>query len=290
MNANHEISPGFLNNESDFKDPFFKQFELKPMPKALKLSDQIEKQYKFPTFYTNVMSSMGIFFCDFEKAKAALPDPSMTPVSMLKGRALILFGCYQYRSVYNIKPYNEIAMTIPVFVGDGLKLPVLPMIIPAFKNFGYYVIGMPVTSKENQIRGNKIWGLPKVTHDIDITQNNGFEETVAREPDGTPYFKLKVPMSGSHTTITSGANLFSKLDGQMLKSPAFFRGEFQIQKFMKRLFDAKYTPADKPADPCLYTSNTPHGKILTDLDIDPRPFQFRYTDKYSGTFDLPTKI
>jgi hypothetical protein len=30
------------------------------------------------------------------------------------------------------------------------------------------VFGMPVTSRENQLRGNKLWGLPKVTQQIDI--------------------------------------------------------------------------------------------------------------------------
>lgn len=290
MHANHEISPGFLNNEADFKDPFFAQYELKPMPQPLVLTDGVQKQYKFPTFYTNVTCSMGVFFCDWNKAKAILPDESMSPISMLKGRSIVLISCYQYRSVYNIKPYNEIAMTIPVFLGKGLNLPVLPMVIPKFKNFGYYVFGMPVTSKENQIRGNKIWGLPKVTHAIDIHQEHGFEETVAREPDGTPYFKLRVPMSGTPTLVQQSANIFSKLDGNLLKSPTCFQGQFKIQKFMNRLFEAKMRPGEKFEDSCMMIGNTPSAKILASLDIDPRPFQFRYSERVSSIFDLPTKI
>ena len=290
MHANFDITPGFLNNEAEFKDPFFSQFELRPMPKPLELSEGVQKQYKFPTFYTNVTCSMGVFFCDFKKAKSILPDPDMTPLSMLKGRALVLLGCYQYRSVYNIKPYNEIAMTIPVFMGKGMNLPVVPMVVPKFKNFGYYVFGMPVTSKENQIRGNKIWGLPKVTHTIDITQKDGVEETIAREPDGTPYFTLKVPMVGTPTRVRQSANIFSKLDGNLLKSPTCFEGQFKIQKFMKRLFEPKMAPGETFPNSCLTIGNTPSAKILASLDIDPRPFQFRYSDRVSSIFDLPTQF
>ena len=43
--------------------------------------------------------------------------------------------------------------------------------MPIFKKFGFYVFGMPVTSKENQIRGSRIWGLPKVTQEIDIHED-----------------------------------------------------------------------------------------------------------------------
>jgi len=62
-----------------------------------------------------------------------------------------------------------------------VNVPLLPMIADnMFSKLGYYVFGMPVTSKENQIRGNKIWGLPKVTQDIDITENQDTCEIVAK--------------------------------------------------------------------------------------------------------------
>ena len=59
-----------------------------------------------------------------------------------------------------LKPYNEMAMMIPVMAHPAVNLPVLPMVTPFFGNFGYYAVGILVTSKENALRG-AIWGLRK---------------------------------------------------------------------------------------------------------------------------------
>ncbi len=284
MQTSIEINEGMLSNESEFDDPFFNQFKLTPMKSPLELTDKIKKQYVFPTFYTNVSCSMGIFFCNYKSAKKILPDSSMYPVDMLMGRTLVIFSCYQYRSVYNIKPYNEIAMTIPIQVGKGIRVPILPVIVPVFKNFGYYVFGMPVTSKENQIRGNKIWGLPKVTHQIDIYDEDGKEVTEARAEDGEIYFKLKIPKHGKTENVSSKANLYSKLNGTLLKSTTQFEGRFETKKFIKRLFES---PAKISDDSILKIGKTSAAETLNALEIDPRPFQFRYTNKMRSVFDLP---
>ncbi|MCK7515367.1 MAG: acetoacetate decarboxylase family protein [Desulfobacterales bacterium] len=109
--------------------------------------------------------------CSYEKAAALIAEqlsPRIVPVRMTKGRALVAFSCYEYKNVMGVRPYNEIAIAIPVMVDPCCNVPVLPMVTDSFSRFGYYIAGMPVTSKENTIRGRTIWGLPKVTQDIDI--------------------------------------------------------------------------------------------------------------------------
>ena len=103
----------------------------------------------FRLFYGNVTAAMGVFFCSYQKAQDLLPHSKMKPIAMGKGRSLVIFSCYEYKNVLGVAPYNEIAMTIPVMVDSSFNPPILPMIMPNFKKFGYHCFSMPVTSLEN---------------------------------------------------------------------------------------------------------------------------------------------
>jgi len=203
---------------------------------------------------------------------------------MGKGRSLVVFSCYEYKNVLGVPPYNEIAMTIPIMVNPILNTPILPMVAPKlFKGFGYYCFSMPVTSLENQIRGRKIWGLPKVVQEINIKTEKNFSHTIAHEESGESYFELKVPMEGSPTNFDVSANLYSLLDNQFLQSETAFKGAFKINKHMDRLFKTGGTPEME----YLKIGKGPSGEVLRNLEIDPNPFQFRYTGDMSSCFDLP---
>jgi hypothetical protein len=283
MKANPDSGPELLDNAERFRDPFFQQFKLRRAPQPLRLTDTISKDYLFPTLYADVRCAIGIFHCDYARAKALLPHPAMAPVKMLRGRALVAFSCYEYRNVMGVPPYNEVAMTLPVRVGARLNVPVLPMVFNAMPGFGYYVFNMPVTSRENQLRGNKLWGLPKVTQDIDIDERDGDCVTAARGADGRPYFELRVPMAGTPTGFDVSTSLYSMLDGKLLRSRTHFRGTFQVTKHMKALARRGLTP-DRGY---LTLGDGPEAQVLRGLDIEPHPFQFRYTPSMNSAFDLP---
>jgi hypothetical protein len=275
MKPTFEISDRLFENTAPFEDSFFKRFELRHAPRPLQLTEKIAKNYLFPTFYSNVSCAIGIFFCDYERAKALMPHPKVVPVSMLRGRALVTFSCYQYRNVMNVAPYNEIAMTIPVMSDPAVNVPVLPMVAPIFKSFGYYVFSMPVTSKENELRGRKIWGLPKVTQEIDIREENGEALTVARDEHGEPYFELRVPMNGQPKSFDVRANLYSRLEERLLKSQTCFKASFNVTK------------SPETGREYLKLGRGSSAAILRALKIDPKPFQFRYTGTMNSAFDLP---
>src|SRR6185437_11613763 len=167
MKPTLEIPDGLLDNSASFRVPFFQRFRLRHAPRPLQLTDTITKDYLFPTLYADVTCAVGIFLCDYDRARALLPHPKLRPVRMTLGRSLVVFSCYEYRTVLGVPPYNEIAMTIPVLLDPKVDVPVLPMVLNVFEAFGYYVFSMPVTSLENRIRGNEIWGLPKVTQEIE---------------------------------------------------------------------------------------------------------------------------
>ncbi|NDI35030.1 acetoacetate decarboxylase family protein [Chengkuizengella sediminis] len=273
-----------LKNEKLFKDEFFQRFQLRHADKPIQVDENLSKNYLFPTFYGDVTCAIGIFMCGYQNAERLMPHPRMKPVRMPKGRTIVVFSCYEYKNVLGIPGYNEIAMSIPILVDPGFNPPILPMVSEKmFKNFGYYVFSMPVTSLENTIRGHKIWGLPKVTQEIDIFEKEGKCITVAKEEDGQSYFELSVPMNGNPTKFDVTSNLYSRFNNQFLQSETNFKSTFNVNKNIKLLFNKNV----KPDQNYLKIGNTPSGKVLKDLEIEEQPFQTRFTKGMTAAFDLP---
>ncbi len=282
MEPNFDISPGLFENNDQFTGPFFDKYKLRKADAPLPLDHGISKDYLFPTFYADVTCAMGIFFCDYAAAQAMMPHPSMRPVPGTRGRAIVAFSCYEYKKVLGIPAYNEIAMTIPVTVDDGYNPPLLPLVMKSFTKQGYYVFSMPVTSYENQLRGNKIWGLPKVTERIDIDIANGRCTTTAYDEQGNNYFELQVPTQGKDKHFNESGYLYSVLDGKRLKSQTNFQGDFKMTMNAGRIF----SKGGKSDTPWLKLGDSPRAEALRKLQLEEIPFQFRFCPSMSACFDL----
>lgn len=282
MKANFDFGPDILDNKADFNNPFYQRFKLRKAPKPIQLTKEIAKDYDFPTFYGDVTCAIGIFFCDYQAAKSILPHPSFVPVKATKGRAVVIFSCYEYKKVSGVAPYNEIAMTIPMQMNPSLNPPLLPLIMKSFKNFGYHVFSMPVTSEENRLRGVNIWGLPKVTEDIDISFKNDICTTIAKDENGKTYFELDVPMIGKKQHFNETGYLYSVLNGEIHKSQTNFEGDFQVNKNMSLIWK-KDIPDSNPA---LKLGDSPRADVLKKLQITKTAFQFRFAKGMHSCFDL----
>jgi len=286
MDTNLKITEQLVPNEDKFNNDFFKRFELRHNDAPLQLNDDVSKNYVFPTFYGNASCSIAIFHCDYKAALAMMPSPSMKPVKMTRGRALVIFSCYEYRNVLNVAPYNEIAMTIPVMTDGGMNVPVLSMLLgDKLEKFGYYVFSMPVTSLENRIRGRKIWGLPKNVERLDITHENSVATTKASVDGEEPYLELNIPMNGSAQEFDIKSNLYSILEGQRLTSATAFKGKFNITKNMGSLFK-KSTTTNSAS---IKIGKGPQADMLRALKIEGEAFQFRHCDSMNACFDLAHK-
>ncbi len=286
MKATRDIAAKMLDNADDFKNDFFKRFTLREALTPLKLTDSISKNYLFPTFYGDVTCALGIFHCSYEKAAKLVAEnlhPKIKPVKMTRGRSIIAFSCYEYKNVMGVAPYNEIAMAIPVMVNTKLSPPLLPMIMSSFKHSGYYIAGMPVTSYENQIRGNKIWGLPKVTQDIDIQKIGNDSVATVYDENSKAYLTLKIPMDGTPQKFDVTSNLYTRLNGKILQNETNFEATFRVKKYMSQLFKK----GAKPDRNYIQIGDSPSAQFLRDLEIEEHPFQFRYAEHMSSCFDLP---
>jgi hypothetical protein len=284
MEATHTVRPDKPANDDQFGDPFFRRFTLRPAEKPLELMDGIAKTYPFPTLYHDVGCAIGIFLCDYGAAAALMPHPRLKPVRMTRGRSLVIFSCYEYRQVLQVWPYNEIAMTIPVLANAWFRPRVLPMLASAlFPRFGYHVFAMPVTSKENQLRGNRLWGLPKVTQRIDIEKAGGDCVTRAFDEEGKAYFTLRVPTAGTPVDFDVTGSLYSALDGRVLRSRTSFQGRFAVTKHPRGLWKKGLVPERE----YLTIGDGAAAKALRGLGIEPQPFQLRYSPSMNAAFDLP---
>ena len=289
MKATWDIPEELLDNESEFRNDFYQRFVLRKAQQPLKMNEQVSKDYLFPTFYGDVSCAMAVHMCSYDKAAALLAEqlsPDIVPVRMTRGRALVAFSCYEYKKVLGVPPYNEIAIAIPVMVNPGISVPVLPMIIDKFSRFGYYIAGMPVTSKENTIRGRKIWGLPKVTQDIDIYHEAGECVVKAMDNNGDVYLSLRIPMDGEPTGFDVTSYLYSQLNGKLCRSRTDFKATFNVKKNMQLLFKKD----EKPQRPFIELGQTSFAPLLKRLEIEETPFQTRYAQHMSSCFDLPDTL
>ena len=282
MRPNTDLDAHLVDNNNSFTDPFFRQFQLRPSATPLVLKDGVSKAYSFPTFYGDVTCAIAIFLCSYERAEMIMPHPSMKPVKMPGGRSVILFSCYEYKNVMNIAPYNEIAMTIPIMVDAGYVPPLLPLIMD-FKKKGYYVFSMPVTSLENQIRGTKIWGLPKVVEEIDISTEGSYCIATAKDDDGEAYIELSIPKAGAAKHFDEAGHLYSMLDGQVIKSRTNFKGDFTVNTQPSIL----WRKSQRSEAPALKLGTSSRADALRALEIEEVAFQFRFSESMNSCFDLP---
>lgn len=289
MEPSRDIPDELLNNASEFTNSFYSRFKLRKADKPIIMDNGVEKDYLFPTFYGDVTCAMAVFFCSYKKAEKLVQDKlgsKVKPIKMGKGRSLVAFSNYEYKKVLGVRPYNEIAVAIPIMVNPGFNNPpVLPMVMSSFKHFGYYITDMPVTSDENTQRGHKIWGLPKATQAIDIYHENNNCLTEAKEADGTTYLKIRVPEKGKAEDFNVTSYLYSHFEGKLRRSETNFAGTFQMNKHMNLLFKKGV----QPKTPFIEIGDTKSGQFYKNLEIEPHPFQLRYAENLSSCFDLPEK-
>ncbi len=288
MKPTLDVPPGLLDNESAFDAPFFKRFDLRRPERPIDLGDGVLKNYWFPTFYDRVGCAMTVFPCDCRRAEKLIAErlhPAVKPVSMTRGRALIAFACYQYRTVMGIPPYNEIAVTIPVMANARFRPPILPIVAGGFSRFGYFVVHMPVTSQENTLRGQRIWGLPKVTEEVRIRRDGTICETTALTAAGAPYLTVRARADGRTRRFDERLAIFSRLHGQVIVAESRFTGAFNVVQHTELLWRKRVEP-DRA---WLELGDGPEAAFLRELDIEPHPFIFRFTEHMSSVFDLPPR-
>jgi len=287
MKPTMNVPADLLDNGDRFQSPFFQGFRLRHAERPIDLGQGIRKNYAFPTFYDQVSCAVTAFPCDYGQAARLVAErlhPAVKPVSLTRGRALIAFACYEYSQVMGLPPYNEVAVTIPIMVNARLRPPILPIVPGGFKKFGFYVAAMPVTSHENTLRGQRIWGLPKETLEVAIRREGAGSETAVRAPDGALWFRVRGRTDGKPRRFDVRAQIYGKLDGRVIAAESCFAGAFNVVQDIGALVGFR---RPRPARPWLELGSAPGAAFLHELGIEPQPVICRFCDSMSSVFDLP---
>jgi hypothetical protein len=285
MYPTSDIPPGLLDNAAAFGDAFFSGLVLRGAPTPLVVNGR-EKPYLFPTLYADVRCAVAIFHCSRAAAKAYASErlgTEVEPPIMLGGRAIVAVSCYEYRSVSGVRPYNEIAVAIPLRLGSRAGLPVLGAFAQAADS-GYLIAAMPVTSEENRLRGEHFWNLPKRARRIDIEEDEESCAFLSYAADGSTLdMSLRVPKSGKPKRFDVRSAIFTRKDGKLLRSPTAFAGDFSV-----RLNAATLLSPRRSASPCLVLGSGEASEALRAIGAEEVPLQTRYARAMNSLFDLPS--
>jgi hypothetical protein len=283
MEPSTDIPDTLLDNDSSFVHPFFSGLELRPAPDPLVVRGKA-RNYLFPTLYADVRCAQGIFHCSWKAARDLLAEslgPHVLPPRMLGGRSIVAVSCYEYRSVRGVRPYNEVAIALPLRLDGKTGAPVLGAFAGG-PSAGYYIASMPVTSEENRLRGHHYWNLPKITRRIDCLEEGGVVRFSSYAEDGmTADISLSVPAAGKMTHLSVKSFLATKKDGKPLRSPTAFDGDFAVNLRPGSLFGLA------SGGEALVLGSGEAAEVLRRLRAETRPLQTRYSASMNSWFDLP---
>ncbi|MEH6344359.1 MAG: acetoacetate decarboxylase family protein [Bermanella sp.] len=278
----NEIPDSLISNKHLFEDVFFKSYPLRPAPQDLTLPDGRRRNYQFPTYFDKVQFSAGVFLCDYEQAVKHMPSSDITPVSALGKRAMLIVASYQYRNIHQMKGYNEVLVMIPV-MHKGLRIPLLPPLIPGYPGAGYYIIALPMASLENMLRGQQFWGLPKAMHEVDIEADGHHCVTNIKSEDEQD-FVMRIPRQGKTKKTNRKSRVFSIKDNKQIQFATHFKGDCQYTTNWNVLF--RPNKADSNLG-CLELGDSPLAETLKALKINPVPFQTTYCNDLKSCLFLP---
>ena len=283
MEPNFDIPDRLAENEDEFTAPLFAGLGGRKAADPLVLKGKA-RGYLFPTLYADVRCAVAIFHCDRAAARDLVQEAlgrGAEPPRMLGGRSIVAISCYEYRKVRGVRPYNEIAVAVPVNLAGESGLPVFGA-FAAGPDSGYYIAAMPVTSEENRLRGHHFWNLPKITRGIDIDEGGGDCRFTSRDEDGSLDFSLQVPTRGKTKLFSVRSFLAVNKGGQVLRCPTAFEGDFQVGVDAATLFGASRRP------PALTLGKGAVSDLLRRLGTELTPLQTRYAATMNSYFDLPS--
>ncbi len=268
-----------VDNASLFETDFFKQWPL--TKQSVVLASGATKEYLFPTLYNRVVTSVAIFTCDYQAVAKLIEDPSLEPIKISPVQAILTITSYRYNEVRGVPPYNEVA--ISVLVKDRNSSSGFTNTLKSLanmENITAYVLSMPVTTLENQIRGRTIWGLPKDVRVIGLRQVGLDFVTTVTNDDEKILYQFSVPMNGETKTKHQKFQLRSMLGGQSLVSSTESKGEYVSSSSLTGLL-----PSTSKKQ--LFIGDAPEGQWLKELKISSTPIHTEFSYGTMNMLSLP---
>ncbi len=157
-----------------------------------------------PIRYFDDLCLIATFLTDLGRASALLQKTGLTAVPQEDGKAVVAFGCFQYRKT-DIGPYNEVGLTI-LATAPGDRTPAL------------YVTDLPVDTASANRAGREIWGYNKFVAAIDIADDRKNFSMTIRDPANVTIATFAGTRGASIPMPPNDILTFSLLEGRVVKT------------------------------------------------------------------------
>lgn len=140
---------------------------------------------------------------------------------------------------------------------------------------------MPVTSLENQIRGTKIWALPKTIAAITIEVIG--DNIVTRIGD---QLKLTTPLIGQRREVVEQQmDLYTRGASGLQESRTVFRGAFERTDDWQALLNRSSGP-----ERLQYGTEGEIAKLLNELQVSHQSFRTQFSRSVDSILALPSAV
>lgn len=146
---------------------------------------------ELPILYYDVNLFLAFYFVEPERATAVLRNTDLEPLRFYNGKSLVALALFEYKDT-TVGIYNEVGLAIGVKEKEKkVSFPTLQLFKLLFKlnpqniPIGFYILHLPVTTKEANVAGREIWGYPKFITEIPLKfdlENSHFAGSV-KDPD-----------------------------------------------------------------------------------------------------------
>lgn len=184
-------------------------------------------RYVMPIDSWNASAIMAVFPCDFERARALLPDGYVQPFR-LWNHALLIVTVIDYRET-DIGAYIEYSIAVACTHGQRPRIRFVPALFRKLFGTGQFVIDLPVSSEISVKGGKGIWGMPKHQANLDFVSGEKWISS-QYDLDGRMVARLDIKRPSRYwlPLNTSAAN-YCQFRGMILRSFIHFRARSGIR-------------------------------------------------------------
>lgn len=168
-----------------------------------------------PCLVRRATSGAATFLVKASAARALLPTPELDVVELLPGRALASLACIDYQD-NDLGDYHEISVAFFVRERRGpAGVPWLGAAVDlARAKLATFIHRLPVNQSFTCEAGSRIWGFPKVVHEIDFAYT-GAAATCAWLADGRRVLALTLPRGGARSLPEAEMTTYTMLGGAL---------------------------------------------------------------------------
>lgn len=219
---------------------------------------------KLPVFYRDSSAVSAIYATRTEAVRPLLRHPSLLPIELVPGTALVAITAFEYRDT-DIGPYNELSIAVLAAIGPRPIAGITLMSQIARRAMSAYVWQLPVTTEIARVGGVELYGYPKFIADITFERGHGRIGCELGE-GGRTILGLSGPMLSTGPGPVVRIETYSVRDGIPLRANIITD-------------NLEHAESIRPSGVELSLGDHPIAAQLRALELGPRPLIYQYSPR-----------